>query len=139
MPILILQPMHGVCPRGYAFSPRNQMCETNINVDCRLCSPFGICNFKYFQLVSLNKPLWIVSGIQHIPNPDNCQMYYRCVNGVRTSMTCPTGLLFDRIFGDCNLELKVQCEIRNTICEPFRDQTFIMIGNPSDCSRFVKM
>lgn len=92
-----------------------------------------------FQLVSVNKPLWIVSGIQHIPNPDNCQMYYRCVNGVRTSMTCPTGLLFDRIFGDCNLELKVQCEIRNTICEPFRDQTFIMIGNPSDCSRFVKM
>ncbi|KAG4065351.1 hypothetical protein HA402_012296 [Bradysia odoriphaga] len=60
------QPQHGVCPKGYSFGSRSQMCETNIEVDCRLCSPFGI---------------------QHIPNPDSCQTYYRCVNGVRTSMT----------------------------------------------------
>lgn len=46
--------MHGVCPKGYAFSPRNQMCETNIEVDCRSCSPFGICDL-IFPLVLVNQ------------------------------------------------------------------------------------
>lgn len=78
----------------------------------------------------------IFSGIQHIPNPNNCQMYYRCVNGVRTSMTCSPGLMFDRIFGDCNLALKVQCETKNNICEPFRSLGYITVGDPLDCSRF---
>lgn len=79
----------------------------------------------------------IFPGIQHIPNPDNCRMYYRCVNGVRTSMTCPAELLFDRNFGDCNIAFRVQCEQKNTICEPFSSLGLITIGNPSDCSRLV--
>lgn len=54
-------------------------------------------------------------------------------------MTCSPGLLFDRKFGDCNLEIKVQCETANTICEPFRHLNYIIIGNPLDCSRFVEM
>lgn len=111
------QPHHGVCPKGYAFSPRTQLCDSNIEVDCRACSPFGI---------------------QHISNPDNCQMYYRCVNGIRTSMTCSPGLLFDRNFGDCNVELKVQCAVRNTICEPYRWSGLITIGNPVDCSSYYR-
>ncbi|XP_037041236.1 peritrophin-48-like [Bradysia coprophila] len=110
-------PQHGVCPKGYAFGSRSQMCETNIEVDCRSCSPFGI---------------------QHIPNPDSCQTYYRCVNGVRTSMTCSDGLLFDRSYGDCNLASKVRCETKNYICEPFKALGLVIIGDPSDCTSYYR-
>lgn len=64
-------------------------------------------------------------------------MYYRCVNGRRTSMTCPAELLFDRNFGDCNIASRVQCETKNNICEPYKLLGLITIGNPLDCSRFV--
>lgn len=54
------QPSHGVCPRGFSFNPLSQTCSHNIDVDCHSCSSYGI---------------------QNIPHPDNCAMYYRCVNG----------------------------------------------------------
>ncbi|KAJ6635120.1 Peritrophin-44 [Pseudolycoriella hygida] len=111
------RPQHGTCPKGYAFNPTNQVCETNFEVDCRSCSPFGI---------------------QHIANPDNCQMYYRCVNGVRTSMTCPNELLFDRNFGDCNVASRVLCEVKNNICEPFHSLGLITVGDPLDCSSYYR-
>lgn len=98
----------------------NQMCYRNMDVDCRLCSPYGI---------------------QNIPYPDNCSMYYRCVNGVRTTMTCSDGLLFDRSIGDCNIAQIVICEAKNTICEQFAGLAYlgsILIGNPQDCSRYAK-
>lgn len=80
-----------------------------------------------------------VLGIQNIPDPDSCFMYYRCVNGVQKKMVCPNGLLFDRYVGDCNIAERVLCEAKNTICEPFSWLGTILIGNPVDCSRFVKL
>lgn len=110
--------MHGMCPKGFSFSPLSQTCNHNIDVDCQSCSPHGIQNIAY---------------------PDNCSWYYRCVNGVRTTMSCSDGLLFDRSYGDCNIAQRVVCETKNTICEPFAQLAWlgaILIGNPLDCSRY---
>ncbi|KAG4069822.1 hypothetical protein HA402_006837 [Bradysia odoriphaga] len=112
------QPTHGTCPKGFSFHPSGQTCSHNIDVDCQKCSPYGI---------------------QNIPHPDDCSMYYRCTNGIRTTMKCSNQLLFDRHFGDCNLAQRVICEPKNTICEPFRHLDWlgtIKIGNPLDCSSF---
>lgn len=110
---------------------------------CRLSTVFTIRYlikfFLQYSVLLANIALYqIISGIQNIPNPDNCNMYYRCVNGVRTTMTCSNGLLFDRKFGDCNISERVICEVRNRICEPFvASLVMVTIGNPVDCSRYV--
>ncbi|KAJ6645696.1 Peritrophin-44 [Pseudolycoriella hygida] len=112
------QASYGMCPKGFSFNPLRQICDQNIEVDCQLCSPYGI---------------------QNIPHPDSCAMYYRCVKGKRKTMTCPDELLFDRYFGDCNFAQRVICETKNTICQPFRDLDWlgaILIGNPLDCSSY---
>lgn len=136
-----LQAIHGECPKGFAFSAWSQTCDNNFDVNCIACSPFGIFNILNSTTSSSWPSLSPFSGIQHISNPNNCQMYYRCINGVRTNMMCSDGLLFDRYFGDCNLASKVQCETRNTICDQFAHLGLIMttIGNPVDCTRFVQM
>lgn len=79
------------CPGAFLFEAVTQTCDIATNVDCTLCSPFGV---------------------QNLEDPSDRHKYYKCVTGVRTHRTCGQGLAFDTRIGDCNLESTVPVKVR---------------------------
>lgn len=110
-------PVPNNCPTGFYFNAAEQLCDHEESVDCTQCSPFGV---------------------QQIPHPHNCSMYYLCVTGIRTMRICGSGLRFDPRIGDCNLERFVECTTTpdlTTVCSAFAKYGFLVIGDRDDCSR----
>lgn len=113
------KPLANICPSDLYFNAWQQLCDSEERVDCTQCSPFGV---------------------QQIPHPYDCAKYYLCVSGIRTMRICGEGLLFDPKIGDCNLQRLVDCvsapDVTN-ICTPFAIYGFVVIGDRTDCSRFI--
>lgn len=103
----------GDCPPNHHFNARLQVCDHSQNVDCTECSPWGV---------------------QHIPNPTNCNGYYRCSNGQKSQMACPSNWLFDLDTGVCSANGKNGGCISQTtsICT---GHSAVTVGDASDCTQ----
>ncbi|XP_055615024.1 protein obstructor-E-like [Toxorhynchites rutilus septentrionalis] len=86
-----------LCPDGLVFSTRrksHKKCDLPSNVDCsdrkelQPPKPSGVCLRQ--------------NGFFPHPDPTNCTIFYSCVEGRETEMTCAAGLHFDSATGTCN-------------------------------------
>ncbi|XP_018021775.1 protein obstructor-E [Hyalella azteca] len=87
------------CEDGLVFDPKKaghaDPCDTPHVVHCGTRQelqeptfPNEFCPRKY--------------GTFEHPDPKVCNVYYQCVNGVHTEVTCATGLYFNSTQGSCN-------------------------------------
>ncbi|XP_035903437.1 peritrophin-44-like [Anopheles stephensi] len=77
-----------VCPSGYHFNFDKQLCDYPSKAGCIKCPATGFVNLA-------------IDG--------NCQKFVQCFMGVAVDRECPAGLAYDPVYGQCNLESKVQC------------------------------
>ncbi|RNA18636.1 cell death abnormality 1-like isoform X1 [Brachionus plicatilis] len=96
------------CPPGYLFDREAKTCNPANQVNCNLCDP----------------------NLDLTPYPNDCSKFYRCVNGVLSTITCPSGFLFDKNSKTCKSSEQVNC----ATCDPSIDLTQV----PNDCSRFYR-
>lgn len=101
----------GACPRDLMFNSRFQTCDLAHNVDCYECS---------------------ARGVQHLQHPTSCNSYYRCTNGVRTTVTCSANLTFDLATGECSATAsKDHCTLNVCVGR----SGYHTVGNPYDCTK----
>uniref|UniRef100_A0A182NDG7 Chitin-binding type-2 domain-containing protein n=1 Tax=Anopheles dirus TaxID=7168 RepID=A0A182NDG7_9DIPT len=78
-----------VCPSGYHFNSEKQLCDYPSKAGCIKCPATGFVNLA-------------VDG--------NCRKFVQCFMGVAVDRECPSGLLFDPSFGQCNIQTRVPCK-----------------------------
>lgn len=71
----------GSCTDNFLFSATKQACVDPSLTDCTDCAPFGQ---------------------QNIQLADSCTEYVRCSNGIREIASCPHGIYFNSITGQCD-------------------------------------
>ncbi|EJY57633.1 AAEL017266-PA [Aedes aegypti] len=52
----------------------------------------------------LDTPCFGTVGMSQVPDPENCQAFYICIDGVGFPQQCGPGLIFDVITNNCNRE-----------------------------------
>lgn len=53
------------------------------------------------------------TGIIFLPNPDDCNKYYECVNGAKFEFSCPPDLHFDPVKLTCDWPELAGCDLNN--------------------------
>lgn len=101
------------CPEGFAFNFKEQLCDHEEAVKCAICPEEGSANFA---------------------DPDNCNYYYRCVDGVRTHEHCEENMRFDRELGGCHHRSSVQCSTV-AVCFKNNETEPVMVADYNDCSK----
>lgn len=102
------------CPEGFAFNFDDQICDFADLVICASC------------------PL---TGTIDIADPDACNFFYRCVNGVRTHFSCINGDRFDSAVGACRPRAQVRCSTAN-ICTQPNQTSSIVVADYNDCKKY---
>ncbi|KXJ69477.1 hypothetical protein RP20_CCG026875 [Aedes albopictus] len=72
----------------------------------------GIWLLAFLLLVAYNggaraqqyPPCFGTVGMTQVPDPENCQGFYICIDGVGFPQQCGPGLIFDVITNNCNRE-----------------------------------
>lgn len=85
------------CPNGLFYSDFEQQCvsplEANCNVEQRVC-----------PLTSNPGEMLLLS------NGNNCNVFFQCAHGEPVPGSCPTGLVFNRDLGACDV---TECVVRS--------------------------
>lgn len=68
-----------------------------------------------------------------IVDPNNCNIYYKCNNGIATTFTCPQGQIFNKDTGMC-ITSSSGCNNVNSMCVGQSKGTFL--GDDSTCSGY---
>jgi hypothetical protein len=111
------------CREGFGFDQTAQECNTAANT-CDACPATGFIGVA--------------------ASATTCTDFTFCSEGARWAdvQTCPTGLLFDRVTGDCALPENVSCPagggdppVSSGDCPPPPDISSIEVTN--DCTKFV--
>lgn len=103
--------LSGSCPTNFMFNARTQTCDPPQNVDCYECS---------------------TRGVQHLQHPTSCSSYYRCTNGVRTTVACSASLTFDVTTGECSATAnKDHCS--RSVC--VGQSGYTTVGDAYDCTK----
>lgn len=118
-----------LCPDGLVFDPLNRKvnkCDQPFNVDCgnrlelrkwlraiKLCTRLYRCPMCILDLINyyLNLEFSEEPKSNHLcprrngyfahPDEKVCNIFYNCIEGEATEITCPTGLHFDEYSGTC--------------------------------------
>lgn len=110
-------PEPGNCPPEFNFNPLTRGCDWPENVQCFQC-PSN-------QTIST-----------HIMDR-SCRSFIRCINGVPSQLMCQSGLQFNNVTGQCDLETVVQCSLRFRCPDRLPiDGSIIAIRDPNNCSVF---
>ncbi|ETN61747.1 hypothetical protein AND_006590 [Anopheles darlingi] len=92
------------CAPGTIYDPENNWCIVdNTEAPCERERPPPPPESVVLQCRAEDE----LSKIRH---PAQCDVYYRCINGVIIARQCPSGLLFDTVREQCNRESEVNCE-----------------------------
>jgi len=102
------------CPTGFAFNFEDQICDFTDMVNCASC------------------PL---TGTVDVADPEACNYFYRCVNGVRTQHSCTSGERFDSEVGACRPRAQVRCSTAS-ICSQRNTISSIVVADYNDCKKF---
>ncbi|XP_052873519.1 peritrophin-44-like [Anopheles cruzii] len=78
-----------VCPSGYHFNVRKQLCDFPSEAGCIKCPAVGFANMA-------------VDG--------SCKKFVQCFMGTAIDRECPPGLMYDPAYGQCNLDTRVACK-----------------------------
>ncbi|XP_022257598.1 uncharacterized protein LOC106473456 [Limulus polyphemus] len=113
------------CPANLHWSVERQRCEWPCIAKCDPSVP--ICPTE--QTTTVTKPVCGCDGCM-TPHPSICSAYYRCKNGQRELLYCPSGLHFNKNTKVCDHPENVRCW--KFIC-PLPDG---MYKNDDDCGSF---
>ena len=67
------------------------------------------------------------------PDPEQCDLYYECVDGVATPNLCPDGLMFDdtdSIEAKCDYPFYVECRTRGYLRKLIKNNFIFNNPNP---------
>jgi len=81
------------------------------------------------------------------PDPEQCDLYYECVDGIATPTLCPDGLMFDdrsSIEAKCDYPFNTDCGAREYVQEPeegidercYRANGFFNHEDENECNKF---
>uniref|UniRef100_A0AAG5DRF3 Chitin-binding type-2 domain-containing protein n=1 Tax=Anopheles atroparvus TaxID=41427 RepID=A0AAG5DRF3_ANOAO len=91
------------CAPGTVFVAENGWCEPeNVDNPCQRVRPPP-------PPASVIEECREDRELAKIPHPEECDVYYRCLNGRLFVRQCAPGLFFDSYRGQCNLEEFVSC------------------------------
>ncbi|XP_062555531.1 probable endochitinase [Armigeres subalbatus] len=76
------------CAAGLHYNAQQKVCDRPINAGCVKCP---------------------TSGFKNLPVDGACGKFIQCFQGVAKERECPSGLLFDSDYGQCNLQRNVKC------------------------------
>ncbi len=110
-------PDPGNCAPEFNFNPLTRICDWPENVEC-------------FQCPSNE------SISTHMMDR-SCRSFVRCIAGLPTQLMCESGLQFNNVTGQCDLESVVQCSLRFTCPESLPiDGSIIAVRDPNNCSMY---
>merc|ERR1711953_461766 len=91
------------------------------------------------------------------PHPDDCSLYYECVDLTPVLMSCPAGLYFDSRINTCNWPENVDCDDGTTttttttkstttstspdfdvVCHESEDGYAVFVPHPYECSLYYE-
>lgn len=96
------------CPRELHFNERLQSCTDPVSADCILNHPPPLPT-QTPELSCLDQP-----NFHRIPHPQECDMFYECMDEVPILLYCPIGRYFHEIIRDCVDSEEVDCGSRST-------------------------
>ena len=80
-------------------------------------------------------------------HPSDCSKFYRCPSNSLSAISCPTGLVFDTVFGVCNWPHEVDCsqsshmtatKIHPSKAFPCAKKQDGYYGNPLNCTKYYR-
>lgn len=104
------------CPAPFMFRQDRQKCDWPENVNCFQCDE--------------------TAAYQNTPVANSCIHFVRCVRLIPSLEVCPSGLMFDKKVGQCNIAALVDCTVEdvNRCLDPNNPEFF---ADENDCNRFV--
>ena len=84
------------CPEGQHFNRVTKRCENQCTAGCQIASDMSDC-------VSCER-----EG-KTFEDPCSCEMYYKCLGGVRVLVMCDDGLHYDKQLGRCEATCSDTC------------------------------
>jgi hypothetical protein len=103
------------CPPGLYFCSEKQICDwiwdPECKYDCNIVKskPVVIVEEKFIPAAVPTCPPQTVGVVTYLPNPDDCNMYYECSNGVAVPMRCPDLLYFCTQKNSCDWIWDSEC------------------------------
>ncbi|KAG8229164.1 hypothetical protein J437_LFUL009234 [Ladona fulva] len=91
-----------VCPEGLEFNAIMKMCDQPQNARCKQCVE------GREKRAECSSSLYGQSAV--LPDPNNCNAYYRCEWGAMVPYKCPDGLHFNSILEVCDLPERSRCK-----------------------------
>lgn len=105
-------------------------CQDGLYFDSNL----KVCNWPSLVQCKYSKPAGCDPSIDLTQAPNDCSKFYRCVNGVLSVLSCPSGYLFDTNAKACNPSSQVTSCYSSPSCSSSIDLTPV----PGDCSQFYR-
>ncbi|XP_062548776.1 uncharacterized protein LOC134213590 [Armigeres subalbatus] len=68
-----------------------------------VCMLVVVCCIDY-SIAQIYIPCLGTEGLSQVPDPDNCQAFFICIDGMAFPQQCGPGLIFDVITNNCNTE-----------------------------------
>ncbi|XP_053692641.1 mucin-2-like [Sabethes cyaneus] len=79
------------CPPNLYWNQEREFCDHPFNVQCPSSA-----------VQASNNPCEGVLGYAQVPDPNDCQWYFQCINHFGFPAQCSTGLIFDILTSNCN-------------------------------------
>lgn len=110
----------GTCPNGYVYNSKDGTCDYPSRSKCSVANVKSICS--------------TVKDGDVFADPDNCNRYCQCQNGVPVCNNCPPDQVYNK--GRCTWRsnLALPC-VSDSICRLVQDAVFA--GNPEGCGEYV--
>ncbi|XP_037939236.1 peritrophin-44 [Teleopsis dalmanni] len=110
----------GKCKDGLLFDIANGICNYAADVECRTTVE-NVC-------ANINQP-------QYIGDPNNCNTYCYCLNGVANCNSCPKSQVFNPSTTSCVWSNTYTCSA-DSVCRLVPNNKFV--GNPDSCGAFLR-
>jgi len=102
------------CPDGTAWNEEQGECENGIRVNCGKRNDSCLLSKE----PEMPTPKVCTRGLHgaHLPHPNNCCAFIRCVAGAEVEMKCPPKLAFNAMTDVCDWPINVYCGTRSDDC-----------------------
>lgn len=95
------------CPSGLEFNPELEVCDHPLSAGCVLPS----CADSKMVFHAQDDPCEITcgAGTELFADPEDCNGFYECNDGVASHQSCPAGLVFNPTYQVCDDPLTAGC------------------------------
>lgn len=111
----------GICPKNYIYNSKDGTCDYPSRSECSVASIESICKY-------------VING-DIFADPNNCNQYCQCTNGVPVCNTCPLHQVYNENSKRCvwSSDPDVKCK-SNSICRLVQNGVFA--GKPGECKKY---